>query len=130
MPSISHLDAHYPIQWAPLCRGHLARPPSEFGATLRSQDRKVADYSWSGSPEAENDLKIIERVQEIAKKRGWTMSAVALAWVNRRVSSSLVGFSSIKRLDEALDAVGKTLTLEEEKYLEELYVDRPIDGHT
>lgn len=57
------------------------------------------------------------------------MTAVALAWINKRSVSPIIGFSSIKRLDEALDAGGKTLTEEEEKYLEELYVDRAVDGH-
>lgn len=57
------------------------------------------------------------------------MSHVALAWSNKRISSPIIGFSSIERMDEALDANGKELTEEEEKYLEELYQPRPIHGH-
>ena len=33
-------------------------------------------------------------------------------------------------MDEALEVRGKVLTDEEEKYLEELYVDRAIQGHS
>lgn len=68
-------------------------------------------------------------MQELAEKHDWKMSYVALAWINKRVSSPIIGFSSVDRMDEALAANGKELTEEEEKYLEELYVPRPIVGH-
>jgi aryl-alcohol dehydrogenase-like predicted oxidoreductase len=77
----------------------------------------------------EPDLTIIKRVQELAEKKGWKMSHVALAWINKRVSSPIIGFSSIERMDEAIGARGKTLTAEEEKYLEELYKPKEISGH-
>jgi len=57
------------------------------------------------------------------------MSHVGLAWINRRVASPIIGFSSVERIDEALDMRGKTLTEEEEKYLEELYEARKVEGH-
>jgi len=68
-------------------------------------------------------------VQELADKKGWKMSQVALAWINKRVSSPIIGFSSIERIDEAIEVRGKTLTAEEEKYLEELYEPKAISGH-
>jgi aryl-alcohol dehydrogenase-like predicted oxidoreductase len=58
------------------------------------------------------------------------MSHVALAWINKRISSPIIGFSSIERIDEAIDVRGKTLTEEEEKYLEELYQPKAISGHS
>lgn len=58
------------------------------------------------------------------------MSQVALAWINKRIASPIIGVSSIERMDEALDVRGKTLTEEEEKYLEELYVPKAIVGHS
>ena len=58
------------------------------------------------------------------------MSTVALAWINKRVTSPLIGFSSLERIDGALEARGKMLTDEEEKHLEELYQPRPIQGHS
>lgn len=72
---------------------------------------------------------IIGRVEEIAKKRGLTMTQVALAWIAPKVSSPIVGFSSVKRLEEALGMRGVVLTDEENKYLEELYQPRAIEGH-
>jgi aryl-alcohol dehydrogenase-like predicted oxidoreductase len=113
-----------PWQWGPLHHGFLARPPSTEASTLRS-----ARYLKSYSIEDE-DLEIIKRVEEIAKKKGWKMSQVALAWINKRVSSPIVGFSSIARMDEALEANGKMLTDDEEKYLEEMYRPKAVSGHS
>jgi aryl-alcohol dehydrogenase-like predicted oxidoreductase len=115
------------VPWAPLCRGHLARPPSDFGSTERSKIEKDSSPGSHGT--VEPDITIIKRVQEIADKKGWKMSHVALAWINKRVSSPIIGFSSVARIDEAIAARGKTLTDEEEKYLEELYQPKAISGH-
>jgi aryl-alcohol dehydrogenase-like predicted oxidoreductase len=57
------------------------------------------------------------------------MTQVALAWINKRVTSPAIGFSSEKRMDEALTARGKVLSQEEEEYLEELYTPKKILGH-
>ncbi|KAM0273916.1 hypothetical protein ACHAQH_008120 [Verticillium albo-atrum] len=99
------------IPWAPLCRGHLARKPEVFGSTDRSK------------------AEIIGRVVELADKHDWAIAHVALAWINKRVASPIIGFSSVERLDQALAARGKSLTEEEEKYLEELYQPKAISGH-
>lgn len=58
------------------------------------------------------------------------MSHVALAWINKRVTSPIIGFSKLERLEEAIAARGKVLTEKEEKYLEELYQPKPINGHS
>lgn len=121
----THTDEAH--QWAPLCRGHLARPPTEFGNTSRSAGEKESSTSTHGQGEV--DKKIIGRVQELAEKHGWKMSHVALAWINKRIASPIIGFSSVERMDEALDVKGKTLTEEEERYLEELYEPKAIQGH-
>jgi aryl-alcohol dehydrogenase-like predicted oxidoreductase len=122
-PSIHSLDTNTSKQWAPLCRGHLARPIEAFGTTTRSKPELEQGLT-------EADSKTIQRVQELAEKKGWKMSQVALAWINKRISSPIIGFSSIERIDEAIDVRGKTLTEEEEKYLEELYQPKNISGHS
>ena len=76
----------------------------------------------------ETDIAIVGRVQELAEKKGWPMAHVALAWTNQRISSPIIGFSSVKRIDEAIEANGKELTDDEEKYLEELYRPKPVMG--
>lgn len=118
------------IPWAPLCRGHLARPTSEFGSTTRSKAEKENEPGTNGTSDV--DQQIIKRVQEIAEKHAaeeWKMSHVALAWIGRRVTSPIIGFSSVARIEEAIGARGKVLTEEEERYLEELYQPKAISGH-
>lgn len=116
------------VPWAPLCRGHLARPPSAFGSTERSKGERKGAPGSHGT--VEPDLTIIRRVIEIAEKKGWPMSHVALAWINKKVTSPIIGFSKEERIGEAISARGKILTEEEDKYLEELYEPKKIQGHS
>ncbi|KAH6691464.1 aldo/keto reductase [Plectosphaerella plurivora] len=115
------------IPWAPLCRGHLARPPAEFGSTDRSKGEKESQPGSHGTTDL--DQKIIGRVVELAEKHDWPIAHVALAWINKRVASPIIGFSSEGRIDQAITAKGKVLTDEEEAYLEELYEPKKISGH-
>ncbi|CAE7020907.1 Aldo-keto reductase [Pyrenophora teres f. teres] len=112
--------------WAPLAGGQLARAPEQNGRTLRSiVNKNGAFYHNDGSDSEE----IVRRVCEVARRRGWPMSHVALAWLNRRVTAPIIGFSSAERIDEALAARGKVLTEEEERHLEEAYRPQDILGH-
>ena len=112
------------IPWAPLCRGHLARPPSAFGSTTRS--RLEGQESEGSHGLQEPDLIIIARVIEIAEKHDWPMAHVALAWINKRVASPIIGFSSVERLDQAISALGKVLSNDEEHHLEEVYQPKAV----
>ncbi|KAL5361404.1 NADP-dependent oxidoreductase domain-containing protein [Aspergillus floccosus] len=109
------------IPWAALDGGKLARPLSKLNATPRSEN---------GNPDVETaGATIINRVEELSQKKGWPMSHVAFSWVNKRVASPIIGFSSVERIDEILAAGDKELTAEEEAYLEEPYVPRAVSGH-
>ncbi|KAK9491252.1 NADP-dependent oxidoreductase domain-containing protein [Lipomyces doorenjongii] len=114
------------IPWSPLARGHLARPIT--GTSIRKEAMK----SNPGINEQATDpatVEIINRVEMIAKKKGWLMSDVALAWVLGKVTSPIVGVNSEERLEQIAGVNGKSLTTEEEKYLEEVYAPRKIMGH-
>ena len=114
------------IPWAPLYRGHLARPLSS-AATPRSESSKNSAMfrDMVGA-----DPEIIKRVEELASKHGWKMSQVALAWIVQKDTIPIVGFSNLGRLEEACEVRGKKLTDEEMKYLEELYQPKAISGHS
>jgi len=117
------------IPWAPLYRGHLARPLKKGESAEVSERAK----SMQGNPMGELtpvDVKIIERVQELADKKGWKMSHVALAWIKQKGTIPIVGFSNLARLEEACEVRGKTLTDEEMKYLEEPYEPKNVMGHS
>lgn len=79
------------IPWAPLADGQLARP---LGAadTKRSSLAKGTIFERK---QTDADKEIISRVEKFAKEKGWTMSQVALAWIGTKVSSPIVGISSV-----------------------------------
>jgi len=79
----------------------------------------------------DNDEQIINRVEEIAKKKGISMAQVSVAGLLSKdgVAAPIIGTTSLENLDDIIGGVNVTLTPEEIKYLEELYVPRPIVGH-
>ncbi|KAI3333059.1 Aldo/keto reductase [Ustulina deusta] len=116
------------VQWAPLAGGRLARQQGQTPTTIRTAHTKMGGfYEQEEDP---GSSKIVSRAAEIAERRGWPVSHVSLAWLNRRAVAPVIGFSSPERMDEALDALGKELTAEEEEYLEELYLPRSVQGHS
>lgn len=114
------------IPWSPLARGRLTRLPASGDQSIRAS---AEGSGANASAFTDVDKAIIGRVHEIAEKKGWSMATVALAWINGKVEAPIVGMSSIKRVEEALEATGKKLEPEEVTYLEELYVPRTIVGH-
>ncbi|KAK7204341.1 Aldo/keto reductase [Myxozyma melibiosi] len=114
------------IPWSPLARGHLARSLSETSV------RKDFITKHPGINEQANEpavVEIINRVEKIAKEKGWLMSDVALAWINGKVTSPIVGVNSVERLEQVANFNGKSLTEEEVKFLEAPYVPRKVNGH-
>jgi aryl-alcohol dehydrogenase-like predicted oxidoreductase len=110
------------IPWAPLASGVLARPVGTETTRLNS----VKGTTWEKKLTSA-DTTIINRVEELAKKKNCMMSQIALAWVASKVSSPIVGISSIQRLQESIEEI--ELTPEEIKYLEEPYEPKAIRGH-
>lgn len=130
---------------SPLYRGHLARP-LDSGTTARNDSAKQAGNKMDADSMTPEDREIVKRVEELAKKKDWAMSHVALQvstlldlvdilltwtqWIIQRGTIPIVGFSNVKRLDEACGVTGKTLSDEEMKYLEEPYKPKNIVGHS
>jgi hypothetical protein len=79
------------ITWGPLNAGRLARPLAQD--TTRSESTKGTPWAQM-TPEW--DGEIIDRVEKLAKEKGWKMSRVALAWVNEKIAAPIVGFSSVR----------------------------------
>ena len=79
------------IPWGPLQGGDLAKPIDQT-----STRKDAAKGTWREKKYSEADKTIIARVEEIANKKGWKMSEVALAWVDTKVSSPIVGCSSVR----------------------------------
>ena len=112
------------IPWGPLFSGLLAKP---WG--VESARSKTSIAMSGGLTEA--DEIINKRVQEVAERKGWKMSQVALAWIREKGCIPIVGLTStsIERLDEACAVRDMRLTADEMKYLEEPYAPKPVAGH-
>ena len=111
------------VPGSPLFQGVLARP-LEAAGTVRA-----TGYNPMGRPLTEADRTIVARVEEVAAKRGWKMSQVALVWLRQKGAVPITGITTVERMEEACAMKGKTLTEEEVKYLEEPYVPKEIVGH-
>jgi aryl-alcohol dehydrogenase-like predicted oxidoreductase len=114
------------LPWSPLARGRLTRPAGE------RSDRLATDAYGSSLYVATEDADraIIERVDEIAAKRGVPMAQVALAWVARHpaVTAPIVGATKPHHLDDAVAALSLHLDDDEVTGLEELYLPHPVVG--
>ncbi|TVY15070.1 Aldo-keto reductase dtxS3 [Lachnellula arida] len=113
------------IPWGPLANGLLAKPFGEESA------RSAQSIMMSGGT-TEADRAINGRVREVAEKKGWKMSQVAMAWVKGRGAIPIVGLSStsVERLDDTCKLRDLELSEDDMKYLEEPYVPKPVAGHT
>ncbi|EPQ50862.1 Aldo/keto reductase [Gloeophyllum trabeum ATCC 11539] len=115
------------IPWSPLAMGLLARPLSE-----QTTKRSTPDwYRFIGQFSEQGGAEIINRVEEVAKKRGISMAQVSIAWLLSKegVTAPIVGTTSLKHLYDIADAVHVQLTREEIKYLEEPYKPQAVWGH-
>src|SRR5882724_5315646 len=79
--------------WSPLARGFVAgnRRPEDFGETVRA---KTDEYSKKLYYQP-SDFAVVERLTEIAKKRGLPNAQVALAWLLHKpgVTAPIIGAS-------------------------------------
>lgn len=116
------------IPWSPIARGVLARPWGDRGSTREKTDMFL--QYLIRSRENEVDKAIVDRLEEVAKKKGLKMAQVATAWVLRRdMVNPIIGLGSKERIDEAVAALKVELTDEEAKYLEEPYLPKAIQGY-
>ena len=117
------------IPWSPLARGFLAgnRRKEGYGETVRAKTDEFAHNLYY----QESDFKIVDRVVDLAQKRGVKPTQIALAWLLHKpgVTSPIIGASKIEHLKDAVEALDLVLSQEEIKLLEEPYQPHPILGH-
>jgi aryl-alcohol dehydrogenase (NADP+) len=118
------------IPWSPLARGFLAgnRRRQDKGETTRAKSDEFAHRLYYN----DGDFKVVDRVSEIAGKRGVSNAQVALAWLLAQpgVTSPIVGASKPHHLDDAIAATELKLSEDEIKALKEPYTPHPVLGHT
>jgi len=124
MPTLKHFGVGS-IPWSPLARGALTRPLGE--RTIRTDD----DHLYDAYFKEPSNQEVINRVEEVAKKRGASMAQISLAWIltKEAVSAPVVGATSLDKLKELIDAIDLKLSEAEIKYLEEPYKPQAVIGH-
>jgi 1-deoxyxylulose-5-phosphate synthase len=116
------------MPWSPLARGRLARSTDTAPATTRAETDSFAQTLY---PSPETDYPVIDRVVELAARRGVPPAQVALAWLLHKpaVTSPIVGATKLPQIEDALAAAELELSDDEITELEEPYVPHAIAGH-
>lgn len=116
------------IPWSPLAKGFLARPHEKMEATERGRtDSLLHDRPY----DAEGNIEVNERIQELADDRDVSMAQIALAWILHKssVDAPIVGVTSVEQLEEAVEALELDLSESDVEYLQEPYEPLPVTGH-
>jgi 1-deoxyxylulose-5-phosphate synthase len=111
------------IPWSPLARGRLTRDWDT--STARSETDNFGRTLYS-----DDDRRIVDAVAKTAESRGISRAQVALAWLLRQpaVTAPIVGATKPEHLEDAIAAVGVTLSDDEAAQLEEPYSARQPAG--
>lgn len=110
--------------YSALASGRLAKHPGE--QSKRMQEDSYAKGKYDATEK--QDRIIINRVDELAKKRGVTMTEISLAWLMSKVAAPVVGATKVHHIDGAVKATELELTDEEKAYLEEPYQPHALVG--
>jgi aryl-alcohol dehydrogenase-like predicted oxidoreductase len=115
------------IPWSPLARGRLTRA-WQSETTKRFETDKFGNAMYAKSEEA--DRQVVDRLGEIAEKRGVPRAQLALAWLLSKpaITAPIVGATKPHHLQDAVAALSLRLTPEEIASLEEPYTPHPILG--
>ncbi len=116
--------------WSPLARGFVAgdRRKGDFGDTIRAKTDEYGQRLYY----QDSDFKVVERITEVARKRGASNAQIALAWLLAQpgVTSPIVGASQLAHLEQAVEALKIKLDASELKSLAEPYQPHPVLGHS
>ena len=93
------------IAFSPLAQGMLT---SKYLGGIPAESRAAQDKSLSPTLLTEENLEHIRGLDRIAQSRDQSLAQLALAWVLRdpRVTSVLIGASSVAQLEDSLGALG------------------------
>ncbi len=117
------------LPWSPLARGFLAgnRRPDGAGETVRARTDDYARQLY----DQPSDFSVVDRLSEIARRRGVPNAQAALAWVLHQpgVTAPIIGATKMHHLDDAVAALSLKLDTAEIQALSEPYQPHPVRGH-
>jgi L-glyceraldehyde 3-phosphate reductase len=94
------------IVFSPLAQGMLT---TKYLDGLPAGSRAAQDGSFSSDLLTDENLERVRALNEIAKRRGQSLAQLALAWTLRdpRVTSTLIGASSVEQLEQNVAALDR-----------------------
>lgn len=116
------------VAYSPLCRGILGgalRSPEDFAEDdLR---RMMPRFSAENFPK---NLKLVDQITELAKKKGVEASQLTLAWLLAQGDDifPIPGTTKVNRLKENLGALNVKLSQEEEQYIRKASEEADVGG--
>lgn len=115
------------VSYSPLGRGFLA------GAIQANSDLAEGDWRKNGCPRfleenIQKNLKFVEKIKEIAVKKGCSTGQVSLAWVIEQNTVPIPGTSSIKHLEENVKTLEIKFSKEEIDELNKLIPPEEVSG--
>ncbi|HEY8847822.1 MAG TPA: aldo/keto reductase, partial [Thermoanaerobaculia bacterium] len=77
------------------------------------------------------DFDVVDRVTELAKRRGVAPAQIALAWILHKpgVTAPIIGASKMEQLDQSIAALDIALDVAEMQFLEDRYRPHAVLGH-
>lgn len=114
------------VPFSPLARGFVAgnRRKEDLGDTVRAKSDEFSKWQYYHDA----DFAIVDRVTQIARKRGVNNAQVALAWVLQQpgVTAPIIGATKMPHLDDAVAALNLRLDDAELKTLADPYQPRGV----
>lgn len=110
--------------YSSLAGGRLSKHPGETSKRLEEDDYARLKYDAT----AGQDNVIIQRVAELAERRGVSMTEISLAWLLTKVTAPVVGATKLSHIEGAAKAVDLELSEDEIHYLEEPYIPHRLVG--
>lgn len=104
------------IPFSPLAQGLLT---DKYLHGIPENSRAAKPHGFLQTTDiTEEKLKKITRLNEIAQKRNQSLAQMALAWLlkDKRITSVLIGASSVEQLDNNLKALGNLAFLKDELF--------------
>ena len=110
--------------YSALAGGRLSKHRGETSKRLEEDSYAKLKYDST----EEQDQVIIDRVAELAERKGVSMTEISLAWLLTKVTAPVVGATKLHHIEGAAKAVDLELTEDEITYLEEPYVPHRLVG--
>jgi aryl-alcohol dehydrogenase-like predicted oxidoreductase len=116
------------VPYSPLGRGFLSgeiKKPED----LEPDDWRLTNPRFQGE-NFDKNLKLVEKVEEIAKEKGVTASQLALAWVLTQGNDivPIPGTKRVKYIEENAAAVEISLTADELQQIDEIFPPNAASG--